>query len=209
VNLLNSGQPNLRNLIPLDFDQRHAIVTNIDYRFGSGSNYHGPVWNMKGREVRVFDNVGANVVMRAGSGVPYSRQFNVTQDASFGIADRSTLKGSINGSRLPWQFRMDLRIDKNVDLKWGGKEDGSDKKMANLNVYLQVLNVLNNKNVVSVYRYTGNANDDGYLTAAQSQNSINAQTDPQSFIDLYTVAVNNPGNYSIPRRIRLGVMLDF
>jgi len=210
VNLLNSGQPNLRNLIPLDFDQRHAIVTNVDYRFGSGSNYNGPVWKMKGREVRVLDNVGANVVMRAGSGVPYSRQFNVTQDAAFGIADRSTLKGSINGSRLPWQFRMDLRIDKNVDLKWGGKkDDGSDKKMANLNVYLQVLNVLNTKNIVSVYRYTGNAADDGYLTASQSQNTINAQTDPQSFIDLYTIAVNNPGNYSIPRRIRLGVMLDF
>ncbi|TND03930.1 MAG: TonB-dependent receptor, partial [Bacteroidetes bacterium] len=210
VGLLNSGQPNLRNLIPLDFDQRHALVTNVDYRFGSGSNYHGPVWKTKKKEVRVLDNVGANVVVRAGSGVPYSRQFNVTQDGAFGVAQRSTLKGSIHGSRLPWQVRMDLRIDKNVDLKWGGKkEDGSDKKMAGLNIYLQVLNVLNTKNVVSVYRYTGNANDDGYLYAASSQVAINSQTDPQSFIDLYNVKINNPGNYSIPRRIRLGVMLDF
>lgn len=210
TNLLNSGQPNLRNLIPLDFDQRHALVTNVDYRFGSGSNYHGPVWKTKKREVRVLDNVGANLVLRAGSGVPYSRQFNVTQDAAFGIAQRSTLKGSINGSRLPWQVRMDLRIDKNVDLKWGGKkEDGSDKKMAGLNIYVQVLNVLNTKNVVSVYRYTGNATDDGYLSAAASQTAINSQTDPQSFIDLYSVKVNNPSNFSIPRRIRLGVMLDF
>lgn len=213
VNLLNSGQPNLRTLIPLDFDQRHAIVTNIDYRFGSGSNYHGPVMKTKKREVRVLDNVGANVVVRAGSGVPYSRQFSATQDAAFGIAQRSTLKGSVNGSRLPWQVRMDLRIDKNIDLKWGEKKaaDGSPKeqKMAGLNVYVQVLNVLNTKNVVSVYRYTGNPDDDGYLAAAASQTSIDSQTNPQSFIDLYSVKVNNPSNYSIPRRIRLGVMLDF
>lgn len=214
VNLLSSGQPNLRTTIPLDFDQRHALVTNVDYRFGSGSNYHGPVWvSKKGSDKekthKVLDNVGANVVLRAGSGVPYSRQFNVTQDASFGIADRSTLKGSVNGSRLPWQFRMDLRIDKNIDLQWGGKGEGDDKKVANLNIYLQVLNVLDTKNIISVYRYTGNPDDDGYLAAAASQNSINAQIDPQSFRDLYMVKVNNPSNYSIPRRIRLGVMLDF
>lgn len=207
ASLVSNGQPNLRTTVPLDFDQRHAIVCNIDYRFGSGSNYTGPVWTRKnGKEVRVFDNVGANAVIRAGSGTPYTQQSNATPEAQFGVASRPTLDGSVNGSRLPWQVRMDLRVDKNIDLSWGS---GENKKAANLNIYLQVLNVLNTKNVLGVYRYTGNANDDGYLYAAQTQSLIAAMNSEQSFRDLYTVKVNNPSNYSIPRRIRLGVMLDF
>ncbi|MDQ3108646.1 MAG: carboxypeptidase regulatory-like domain-containing protein [Bacteroidota bacterium] len=211
VNLINAGQPNLRTTIPLDFDQRHAIVANVDYRFGSGGNYHGPVWTSKKNpehSVRVFDNVGANMVFRAGSGTPFTQQSNVTPEAQFGVQARSNLEGSINGSRLPWQVRVDLRIDKNVDLKWGGSEI-KDAKLANLNIYLQVLNVLNTRNIQGVYRYTGNPTDDGYLSAAATQSLINGQNDPSSFRDLYSVKVNNPANYSIPRRIRIGVMLDF
>lgn len=207
ANLVSNGQPNLRTTVPLDFDQRHAIVTNIDYRFGSGSNYNGPVWTTKkGKEIRVLDNVGANMVLRAGSGTPYTRQSNVTPEAQFGVQKRQILDGSVNGSRLPWQVRMDLRIDKNIDLSWGSAEN---KKMANLNIYLQVLNVLNTRNIQNVYRFTGNPDDDGYLYAAATQASIAASNSEQSFRDLYTVKVNNPSNYSIPRRIRLGVMLDF
>lgn len=209
-NLLSAGQPNLRTTIPLDFDQRHAIVANVDYRFGSGANYHGPVWTMKNdKAVKVFDNVGANLVFRAGSGTPYTRQSNATPEAQFGVQSRANLDGSVNGSRLPWQVRVDLRVDKNIDLHWGGDANGNGQKMASLNVYLQVLNVLNTKNVLKVYRFTGNASDDGYLTAAETQSLINAYNDPNSFRDLYSVKVNDPTYYSIPRRIRIGVMLDF
>jgi hypothetical protein len=38
----NSNQPNLRTTMPLDFDQRHNFVANVDYRFPSGSAYNGP-----------------------------------------------------------------------------------------------------------------------------------------------------------------------
>ena len=37
--IIGSGQPNLRTTMPLDFDQRHAIVLNTDYRFGKGKDY--------------------------------------------------------------------------------------------------------------------------------------------------------------------------
>ncbi|MCX6311774.1 MAG: TonB-dependent receptor [Bacteroidetes bacterium] len=216
ASLISSGQPNLRTTIPLDFDQRHAVVANVDYRFGSGANYHGPVWTRKhpkanqSPSLRILDNVGANMVFRAGSGTPYTKQSNVTPEGQFGVASRSNLQGSVNGSRLPWQVRMDLRIDKDVDLHWGGNPtSGAPEKMASLNIYLQVLNVLNTKNIQNVYKYTGNAADDGYLNAAETQSLINAQNDSQSFRDLYNVKINNPNNYSIPRRIRIGVMLDF
>jgi hypothetical protein len=31
----------------------------------------------------------------------------------------------------------------------------------------------------------------------------------QAYYDQYQIAVNNPNNYSLPRRIRLGVELNF
>jgi len=206
ANLVSSGQPNLRTTMPLDFDQRHAIVANVDYRFGSGANYRGPVVGKN--SFKLLNNVGANLVFRAGSGTPYSKQSNVTPEGQFGVQSRSNLDGSINGSRLPWQVRIDARVDKNVDLKWGGS-NGEGGKVANLNIYLQILNVLNTQNIQKIYRYTGNATDDGYLSAAETQSLINAQNDPQSFRDLYNVKINDPTFYSIPRRIRIGVMLDF
>jgi hypothetical protein len=212
-NLASAGQPNLRNTMPLDFDQRHTIVTNIDYRFGSGKTYHGPTWTRhKGKDnekaMQLFANMGANILLNAGSGVPYTKQANVTPEGLSGVQTKSQMKGSLNGAQLPWTFRMDLRLDKDVELAWGGK-DGEDKKLSNLNIYLQVLNVLNAKNIQNVYRFTGNPDDDGYLAAAESQSSINAQNDPQSFRDLYSIKVNNPSNYSIPRRIRIGAILEF
>ncbi|MDQ3048246.1 MAG: TonB-dependent receptor, partial [Bacteroidota bacterium] len=214
-NLVASGQPNLRTTHPLDFDQRHTIVLNIDYRFGAGKDYSGPEFTMnKGKEgkekrIKLLENVGANVVFRAGSGTPYSKQSNVTPTGQFGISTSSGLEGSINGSNLPWNFRMDLRVDKNIELTWGGKKEGEEKKNAELNIYLQVLNVLNTKNVINVYNATGSATDDGYLASATAQSTIQAQNDPTAFSDLYNVKINNPSNFQRPRVIRLGLMLSF
>jgi len=76
-------------------------------------------------------------------------------------------------------------------------------------VYLQVQNLFNTKNIISVYRATGNPEDDGYLTASASQNQINTKNDPQSFIDLYQIKVNNPSHYSLPRMMNLGLQISF
>lgn len=200
----NSNQPNLRTTIPLDFDQRHNFVTNVDYRFASGSEYNGP--KLFGKNI--LENFGANVTARGSSGTPYSRQGNITQEGAEGIAQISTLKGNLNGSRLPFQFRIDLRLEKSFPVTFGKNKDGEQRK-GNLNIYLQMLNVLNARNVISVYRATGNPGDDGYLTAPSSQSSITTEVNPQSFIDLYGIKINDPNNYSIPRRTRIGVMLDF
>lgn len=212
-NLASSGQPNLRVLHPLDFDQRHTIVMNIDYRFGAGKDYKGPEWTRKKgdseKTIKLLENVGANVVLRAGSGTPYSKQSNFSAEGYFDVTPRSDLEGSINGSNLPWNFKVDLRVDKDVELSWGGKKEGEEKKHANLNIYLQVLNVFDQKNIIKVYRATGNPDDDGYLESADAQTDINAKASPQAFQDLYRININNPANYSRPRVIRLGLLLDF
>ena len=87
-----------------------------------------------------------------------------------------------------------------------GKED---KKKVSLNVYLQLLNVLNTLNVTSVHRATGNPDDDGYLNDPGTQAGITSLNDEQSFRELYAIKTNPPYNYSLPRRIRLGLLLNF
>ena len=197
--LVNTGQPNLRTTIPLSYDQRHAISASVDYRYKTGDKYTGPVLG----KWKVFEDAGANIMMSAGSGTPYSRQSNITQEAADGINDRSTLSGSINGSRLPWQFRLNAKFNKNFEIKW------SKKKSSFLNAYLQIQNLLNAQNIISVYRATGNPEDDGYLTAAESQNDILSRNSPTSFMYLYSLAVNNPSHYSLPRTFRVGLSLTF
>ncbi|MGY8988728.1 MAG: hypothetical protein ACKVJA_00530, partial [Flavobacteriales bacterium] len=74
---------------------------------------------------------------------------------------------------------------------------------------LQVQNLLDARNIISVYRATGNPEDDGYLTAAETQNDIMSRNNPDSFIYLYSLAVNNPSHYSLPRTFRMGLSLTF
>ena len=202
LSLVNTGQPNLRTTIPLSYDQRHAFNVSMDYRYGSGKDYTGPVLFKK----QLFSNAGANFVVIAGSGTPYSRQSNITQEGAFGINDRSTLEGSLNGSRLPWTVRINTKINKRFTLDVGQLDN---KRTLGFNVYLQVQNLLNTKNIRSVYRATGNPDDDGYLSDAAAQTDIQAQNDSQSFTDMYRIKINNPSNYSLPRLARLGIEINF
>jgi outer membrane receptor protein involved in Fe transport len=198
INLINSGQPNLRTISPLDFDQRHRIQTRFDFRYGGGKDYNGPVIGGKA----VFQRMGLNVVSILGSGTPYSRSSQVVNEAA-GQANYR-LDGTLNGARLPWQFTTDMQLDRDIPLTFGAKE-GDKGKSANLNVYLLVTNVFNTENIVGVYRYTGSPNNDGYL----AQLTDRTQIDPDAYRDLYAIKINNPGNYGAPRTVRLGVRFDF
>jgi len=203
--LLQTGQPNLRTIAPLDYDQRHAVTLSVDYRYGSGKDYNGPMI----KNTQILANTGLNVIFKAGSGTPYSRFRDVRTEANnLGVQQvgAGQLDGEINGSRLPWQFRIDLRLDRDFNVKFG-KSEGAKKAV--LNVYVQVQNLLDAQNIISVYRYTGNSTDDGYLSSGVGQQDVAVQTDPVAFVDQYNIKLNNPDNYSLPRRARIGIKLDF
>lgn len=212
LTLVNSDQPNLRSIFPYSYDQRHQVVTTFDYRYFSGRNYNGPKINGKD----VLQNTGLNIVFIAGSGTPYSARSLPGSSELFGGASTiQPITGDINGSRLPWTLRMDARLDKTFDIRWGDKTEANEKlwkkgkKTSNLNVYLQVLNVLNRQNIQNVYGYTGNADDDGYLTAPLFQDQIRQQENERSYRDQYALRLNNQFNYELPRRIRIGAQLSF
>ena len=206
--LVAAGLPNLRTTYPMPWDRRHAFNILLDYRWSSGKRYDGPRTNRKDgkKPIDWLSNTGFSLTVIGGSGVPYTASRNVTSPISGG---NNLLKGTYSGSRLPWQFRLDLRVDKDIYFKMGKKEEGDNQKKAYLNIYFQILNLLNTKNVINVYPFTGNPDDDGYLSAPEWQRQINSQIDPQSFRDLYSVKVNNPSNYSSPRMIRFGVIFNF
>jgi len=199
--LVLSNEPKLRNLrstFPVDYDRRHALNIVLDYRYDEGPKYNGPKWtrtrNGKTKTTDLLHNTGVSITFNGGSGTPYSR----SSKAGF-LGGNSILIGSVNGSRLPWAFRMDAKFDKDIML--------SSKVF--MNIYFEILNVLNSKNILSVYRATGNPEDDGYLASPEAQPEIAIKTDSQAFTELYQVRVNSPGNYSLPRRLRLGVALNF
>ncbi|MEI6750654.1 MAG: TonB-dependent receptor, partial [Bacteroidota bacterium] len=197
--LIQANQPNLRSLIPLNYDRRHAINLMIDFRYGEGKEYNGPVI----KNTQILKNTGFNITVGGGSGVPYTKSSKI-----YPLNGSGFISGSINGSRLPWQFKLDGRVDKDFTLSTGKDKSGNTKNTF-LNVYVQVLNILNAKNILGVYRATGNPDDDGYLAAAEYQPLIRSQLDEQSYRELYALRLNTPGNYSSPRLIRLGVSLNF
>ena len=203
--LIAAGVPNLRSTFPMPWDRRHQFNVTLDYRFASGKDYNGPVTHREGKKnIQWLANTGASITMQGGSGTPYTASSNINSPISSGT---NLLKGSYYGSRLPWAFRFDMKIDKDIDLAFG-KKDG-EKRPAYLNVYLQILNVLNAKNVVGVYSSTGNPDDDGYLSAPEWQREIATQTDADSYAELYRLYVNNFYNYSSPRQIRIGMIFNF
>jgi hypothetical protein len=202
---INAGIPNLRNIFPYSFDQRHAFAITFDYRYGEGKDYNGPTIG----DFKLLENTGLNIFTNINSGYPYSAQTFITDE---GIGNLNAgISGTVNGSRMPWTYRLDMQLDKNLTITHKSKDaKGKDKeKVSNLNIYIRATNLFNQFNVLGIYRATGNWDDDGYLAAAASQTSIQNQTDEQAFRDYYSMKVNNPFNISIPRTIRLGVKYDF
>ena len=200
VDLNINGRGNLRYLSPLSFDERHRLSLNLDYRYASGNQYNGPRWF----GADVFADAGISIQGNAASGRPYTKQ---QKPQRFGA---SGLTGAINGARLPWNFSMDMRIDKSFRI--GGNENG---KPLFANVYLRIENVFDARNIIGVYTASGSAYDDGFLATPDGQSSIQVLEDSgrSDDVDNYLLSYQwgelNPGFFTLPRRIYLGAVLQF
>jgi hypothetical protein len=188
---------NIRYLFPLNFDERHNINATIDYRFDSGKAYNGPTINGKD----ILENFGINLLINTASGRPYTAKFKPTRFGSEGTV------GAVNGSRLPWRFNVDLRVDKTF------RFNKNAKTPLDMNIYLRVANVLNRLNVLSVYGATGSPTDDGFLAFADGIATIRTVEQSglatQPYLDSYSWLVRNPNNFALPRRIFVGASFNF
>lgn len=192
--LVQAGQPNLRTINPLNFDKRHSFVFSVDYRYADGDDYNGP--KLFGMDI--LSNAGVNMTLNTGSGTPFS----------YRDIGNNNLVGRINGSIMPWRTTMNLRIDKDIywNLKGG---EGDNKKTVIFNVYADIQNVLNAANILGVYSTTGNPDDNGYLTYSGNQVGIASNPDEEAYRNFYTLYMNNPYNYNMPRRFNVGVVVSF
>jgi len=194
----------LKYIFPLDFDQRHTISLNWDIRAKSGKDYKG----LRIGKFDVFANTGMNLNVLAFSGSPYTRKLipgGIGTTFGAGVTE-----GSINGARLPWSHRVDVRIDRNFTL--GGKSKGEGKgesQKYELNVYVRAQNLLNTQNILNVYPATGSPIDDGFLSQQNSPGLGLLDLYGDSFSTLYDLRMQNPFNISRPRRIFVGAVLNF
>lgn len=202
INLASSGEPNLQIPQALNYDQRHTITANFDFHFGSGSNYDGPVWTThSGKNIQILSDAGVNINFSAGSGTPYTQWLAAVQQG-IGIPQRNTDIGTINGDYLPWQNRVDIRVDKmfRISIK---------SHPCQLTIFFSATNLLNTENVLTVYNFTGSPTDDGFLQSALGKQYTAGQVSPQAFIDQYSIQEKVPTYLSLPRLARLGLVFNF
>lgn len=194
-NFVTAQLPNLRFTAPLDVDSRHNLSVSADYRYSLGE---GP--KIGGRPV--FQNTGLNLLMTARSGEPYTRTISPTN---------STIAGAYQDSRYPFHYMVNLKLDKDFDISFRKNKgtEGRPVRPRYLNAFVYVKNVLNIKDVLNVYSYTGRPDDDGYLNTANAEQTMAAFANPQSYYDLYSINRQNPNNVNLPRQINLGLQFNF
>ena len=206
--LIRSGNPNLRPIFPMSFDTRHFANANLDYRFAPNHN-KGP----KIKNHYILNGMGANLLWNIRSGRPYTRTLLATQ---LGQGANVPIVGGFNGTRRPWTSDVGLRIDKDFLLTRLGRKkvDGKILKQSGkplmMNAYVYVQNLLNTRNVIGVYPYTGLPDDDGFLASPQGQQQLNtAFIYPNSFQEVYNTRIQSPFNLGNPRRIFVGFTMNF
>jgi len=172
---------------PLDFDQRHKISANLDWRFGKGE---GP--SVGGS--KIFQNAGLNVLLSAGSGTPYT-PVEVYDEVT--LAAVSTVPiGPTNSRYGPWTSTIDMKLNK-----------GFTVGTLNFDAYIWVLNVMDRNNALAVYESSGSAKTTNWLNTEAGQAFL-AQN-PGTGQQTYDLAQTNPQLYGNPRLVRFGLRLGF
>jgi outer membrane receptor for ferrienterochelin and colicin len=201
-----SGVENKTNLptlvMPLDFNQRHSGSLFLDYRI----ERQGSLLDRLNSSLLFTFSSGHNYTLVGGSLGQRGPQDGAIMD-DFDPRSRKPLE-AINSSTTPWIFETDMRISKAFSI-------GADRSV---NVFLRADNLFNRKNVINVYRRTGTATDDGFLTTPElSEQIVAARGD--AFVDMFEkINLQNREHYwanqggdlfSEPRQIHLGFSLDF
>jgi len=175
---------------PLDFDQRHKLAMNLDWRLGKGE---GPMW----RNLRPFEDTGVNLLFNMASGTPYTPT-QIFNEAT--LAAVSNLpSGPLNSRYGPGTLNMDLKATR------GFRTAG-----LRIEAYLWVLNVLDQRNPIAVYSSSGSAETTNWLSTNEGQGYL--ETAASRGVDgeaLYRLAENDPTNYSNPRLVRFGLRTSF
>jgi outer membrane receptor protein involved in Fe transport len=193
---------------PLAFNQTHNGTVLLDYRWPV--NEGGPI----------LSGFGGNILFTFNSGHPYTQikgLSSIGQASAWNVGVYPTTDPrysypieAINSSTTPFVLNVDLNLSKLIQI---GK--------LNLEVFVNVTNLLNTKQIFNVYPTTGNPGDDGWLTNPLAAGYLAI---PQ-YAEFYK-AINLDNRYSwqslvagrgqllggdiygIPRQIRIGARIE-
>uniref|UniRef100_A0A832G7X1 TonB-dependent receptor n=1 Tax=Ignavibacterium album TaxID=591197 RepID=A0A832G7X1_9BACT len=180
----NTGPDRIPKVIaPLDFDQRHTGTINVDFYVPKG-------------DLGIFELLNANVLVSFNSGRPYTPL--AEQNLLEGSSNWGETKGYVNSAYGPGNFRVDLKLEKGFAL-------GS----AMLTPYVQIENLFDADNPVSVYRSTGSPYTTAWLTTQSGRTYAEGTPDPEKFKQDYQSLERDPFNFGIPRTIKLGFKVNF
>jgi len=211
-----SGFTVLRNQLPLSFDQRHTINGYFAFDFNK-AKFAGPHI----RDFYPLKNLYISLNYNLGSGAPYTQNaLPNPADVQAGVGEVFQTEGQPFGARLPFLANFDLQLRRQFTLKLlekqtfgaGHPREGELRRRARtlkMEWYIVFVNVLNLRNILGVYAFSGQPDDSGYLQTSFGRALINSQIDPQAFVDQYRVREKDPGNFSSPRQIRLGCQFEF
>jgi len=165
--------------LPAGWDQRHAIVLNGGLRYAANE----PIFGIKGAP----GGWDINMIWNIRSGLPYS-----PTDAS-----GTLIEGQYMSERTDWSNSADLNVTKMFPI---GKYEAS--------LWLQVYNVFNRKNVITVDDNYGRAGAPNSFDDYSGQAGwINDTSSPNYIQNRY--AGPNPDAWDNPRTVRLGVGFEF
>lgn len=111
---------------PLSFDQRHTVNAYLTFQFNKSEG-------LKLAGIPFLEKLRASLLFQYGSGLPYTKG---TRGA--------TEPYEINNVRLPENWTLDLKVDREIEV--GGFR---------VTPYLEIYNLTDRKNVVSVDSFTG------------------------------------------------------
>lgn len=186
---------------PLEYNNSFRGNVNLDYRFGKDD---GP---------SALSQFGISALLTFTSGHPFT-QGTGGADLEGDARDRQPIE-ALNASTTPWTFQTDLRIDKTFNIT----------NQLSCNIYINVINVFDTKNIQNVFLRTGSTTDDGYLSNPAQGGKL-VETYGSNYTKLYQAlnidyyqqyqsAVNgapyttSPLFFGPPRQIRFGVRLEY
>lgn len=173
-------------IAPLDFDQRHTGVINVDFFVPKD-------------ELGFLELTNANLLFRFSSGRPYTPV--AEQDLVAGASNYGETKGYVNSAYGPSNLRVDFRIEKTF--AFGD---------AFITPYAIIENLLDSDNIVNVYRSTGDPYSTGFLQTEKGRNTAESnfiRTGTRGWEQDYKSLERNPFNFGIPRLIKVGLKVNF
>ncbi|MBN2543895.1 TonB-dependent receptor [bacterium] len=194
---------------PLEFDQRHTISLNLNFRF---PKQFGP--EVVG--IRPLERWNLNVLTDIGSGLPYTKEDT-----------RGQRIGEVGAERTPWTYSTSLRVDKPFSIAG-----------ISASFFVNVTNLFNTMNVLNVYPNTGKVDDNnmtqdyetymdqtwiydgdqvevGYSVSADERRDldnnglISKDEWYQSYVNAREDFLADPNMVSAPRNIEIGLKIDW